>query len=80
MIGALFGFLISLVILLAAGATGNDWWWLLWGTLIGLVAEVAVRLGFGEEFSDAVGNTVTALDVLGGIDGGGGDSGGDGGD
>lgn len=48
---AAIGFLIFLA---ACFFTKGDpeialsWWWLLWGSLIGLVIEIAARLGLGD--------------------------------
>jgi hypothetical protein len=76
--GGGLGFLICLATSLC-GVT--SWWWLLWGSLIGGVFEVAGRLGCGEELGDIISSLADLADCFsnidigdfGGGDGGGGD-------
>ncbi len=85
MFGAFFGAVISLIVILAADDV--SWWWLLWGSLIGLLFEVCIRVGCGEDVADAFCTSIdigTSLGSIGdggfdGGDSGGGDSGGGGG-
>lgn len=80
MYGATFGAFISLLVVLAADDV--SWWWLLWGSLLGLLFEILVRVGAGEEVGDALVSSIDFVsavsDVGSGIGdfGGGGDSGG----
>ncbi len=59
MIGAFLGFILFLILSLC-GVT--DYWWLLWGSLIGLVAEFSIRLGIEEEVAVAA---IAVLDIIG---------------
>ena len=56
MIGAMFGLVLSLV---GTILTDGSWWFVLIGTVVGGLMELAVRLGAGEEFGDALGNAVS---------------------
>jgi len=79
MIGAIVGVLVTAGICFAGDLS---WWWLLAGGFTGLLGEVSVRCGCGEEFGEALGALGDALSNIdfsssnsgGGDCGGGGDS------
>jgi uncharacterized membrane protein YgcG len=75
MFGGIIGFLIGLVLWLTDTADGL---WMLWGTLIGILCEVSIRVGAGEELADAIANCtyIAASDSSSGSDYSNGDSGG----
>jgi hypothetical protein len=82
MYGAMLGGFASLIFILSTDSV--SWWWLLWGSLIGLVAEIAVRVGAGGDFADAVVSSIDIASTIGDCSGscdcgdsGGGDGGGD---
>ncbi len=73
MIGGVAGFITALVCV--ACGDNVSYWWLLWGTLIGLVFELLARVGGGEALGEAVGSAFDVTDALGSFDSS--DSGGD---
>jgi hypothetical protein len=55
MIGGFFGAFIAVIVLLISDTNDlNDWWWVLWGFLIGVFVELCARIGGGEDLGDAV--------------------------
>lgn len=57
MIGGVLG---SIIAALFCWGTGVSFWWTPLGTGLGVLLELAIRVGSGEEFADALGNLVTA--------------------
>lgn len=62
MFGGIMGFVFAAGFVAADKASG---WWLLWGFLLGVLLEVAVRFGAGGDMADAVGG---CGDGVGGCD------------
>ncbi len=61
---------------------GCAWWWMVVWFFAGVLLEIGIRCGAGEDAIDAVGsavNTISILDAVSNSDGGGSDGGGCGG-